>query len=455
MKRPLTILPAAASALLLSGCLLTGGGFGEVARPAAWTKGAEAKAETVEAQSLRGWWNRFDDPALSRLVELALEGSPDRRIAEARIAEARGERRSAFGGLLPSIGASAKAGRDKGVAGQTDDFYDAGFDASYELDLFGRNRQAFSAARSGLKALEARYEDVSLSLAAEVARTYAELQGARRQAAIARRNLEIQEKTLGLVRQLMEAGEAPRLDVERAENQVNTTRSSIPEFERQAENAALGLVVLTGLMPADLAPLIAEERPVPGGEAAPVLVESSVILARRPDIRAAALELEQRTALTRSAAAEIFPVISLSSFFGVSERGGAGSVSIWNVAAGAAATLLDFGRIQGRVDSARAREVQAYETYRRTVLQAVADVESALVDYVKVSNRRASLAGAYGNAERALGFSQDLYREGEISFLDVLDVQRAVNDSQSALVGAEIAQAQALIRLYKALSVGF
>ncbi|MCC6598616.1 MAG: TolC family protein [Alphaproteobacteria bacterium] len=453
MKHRYGFLPAVLTMALLSGCFSTGKDPGDVAFPASWGKHQEPGAQMVEPETLQGWWKNFNDPALTALVDLALENSPDLKIAEARIVEARGERRSAFGGLLPAIGASASTNRGKNRAGDTDSFYEAGFDASYELDLFGRNRKAFSAADSGLKALEARREDVSLILVAEVARAYVDMQGARAQVSIAQGNLEIQQQTLNLVKLLKNAGEAPQLDVERSETLVNTTRASLSEFERQAENAALRLVVLTGHLPEELQPLIAQTRPVPSGNIAPLLAPAT-LLARRPDIRAAALELKQKTALTEAAAADIFPTISLSSFFGVNDGLSGGSVSVWSVAAGAAVSLLDFGRIRGRIDSAKAREVQAYELYRKTVLQAVTDVESALNDYVQITNRRSAFDQAYKNADRALSLSEHLYKEGEVSFLDVLDVQRTVNNAQSALIEAEVAQAQALMRLYKALSVG-
>jgi NodT family efflux transporter outer membrane factor (OMF) lipoprotein len=439
--------------LPLSGCFTTGMNFIDPPRPDKWSQSDIQVLADQDVQQLRGWWTRFKDPALNKLVDMALAGSPDRRIAEARIAEARGLKRTAFSALFPQVGGTGRTGREKTAAVDNESFYDAAFDASFEIDIFGKSRKANDAAFFDLQAVEASYHDVSLTLIADVARAYIDYRGSSKQAKIARKNLEIQERTLGLIRTRKDAGEATQLDVERSENLVNTTRSSIPEFERQAENARLQLTVLTGALPAETMPILAAEWAVPGADVKPVLLAPAQVLALRPDIRAATAAFNAGTARAESTTAEIFPSFSLSGLYGVTDSALVDSVSIWNVALGAAVTVLDFGRIEGRIDAARAQEVQAFETYRKAILVAVTDVERALNDYAKVNQQRASLQAAYNNAERALTLSQQLYREGEISFLDVLDAERTANEADSALITAEVLQAESLIRLYKSLGV--
>jgi NodT family efflux transporter outer membrane factor (OMF) lipoprotein len=450
MKRASLII----AALMLSSCTSSEEYKPVMTGPANWTSKGAAGIGQVDAAALKGWWKNFNDPSMTQLIDMALADSPDRKIAEGRIIEARGLRKTAFSSLLPEIGASAGVARRDNGSGGAGQYYDAGFDASYEVDIFGSNRNSASAADENVKALEAQYENVTLTLIGDVARTYIEMRSYQKQAAIARNNLTLQEKTLELVRQLFEAGESPRLDVERSENLVNTTRASIPEFERLAENSVLALSLLVGKMPEEVKPAILPLAPIPGSDVVPVLMAPATVLAQRPDVRASIYTLAQQTDLKESAAADVFPTFTLQGMYGITKTAILSTTSIWNVAAGAAVSLLNFGRIEGQIDAAEGREKQAFEQYRKTVLTAVADVESALNDYARLNERRASLRKAYDNAEQALNLSEALYKEGEISFLDVLDAQRSANESQSALITAESQQAQALIRLFKSLGVG-
>lgn len=450
------LLPLLAATFLLNGCFAGALDFKAPAQPKEWSNAQGYDIDIATVESLKFWWEKFGDPVLTELIKMSFTDSPDRKIVEARIMEARGIQRTTRSSLFPQISGNSTAGReDSGspFAGQPDNFYDARFDASFELDVFGVNRKASSAAEAQVEALEASYHSVSLSLIAEVARTYIDYRAAQQQVSIALKNLDIQEQTLGLIRSQFDVGEAPRLDLERSENLVNTTRASIPEFQRQAENAKLRLVVLTGQLPEILTPMLAEERLIIGANVKPVLMAPAQVLALRPDIRAAQAQLQATTDLAESVTASLFPTFSLSGFFGVADNALVSSTNIWSVAIGAAVSLLDFGRIEGQIDTARAVEMEAFQSYRKTVLEAITEVEMALNDYAKMNERRISLQKAFDNADRALQLSQDLYKEGEVSFIDVLDAQRTVNEADSALVAADAAQAEALIRLHKSLGV--
>ncbi len=447
--------------VLLPACLLLGGCFTgdlnlfEPEKPQEWTAAQSETLETVNTKALKEWWKTFDDPVLNTIVETALEQSPDRLIAEARVLEARGLRRSAKSSLFPQIGASATAGRQDSGTGDNsvDNFYDAGFDASFELDIFGKNRKNYSASKSQLEAAEAQYHDASLTLIAEVVRSYIDFRAAQNQYRIADKNLRSQEKTLKLVQDLNRLGSAPKLDVERSANLVNTTRASLPEFKRQGINAKLRLSVLTAVLPKELSATLEPDAPIPGANVNPVLMSPADVLRLRPDIRAASENLKASTALSESATAEFFPNVILSGFYGVSDGAFISNATIWDVAIGAAVSLLDFGRIEGQIDAARAREMQAFQTYRRTILSAVAEVETALNDYAHINEQSVALNDAFNNAEESLRLSQVLYKEGEISFLDVLDAQRNANSAESALVTSRAAQAESLTRLFKSLGV--
>lgn len=455
MKRAyLTFTGLILTGFILSSCVTQSDAYQPLLTvPEGWSNITEKTLISTDQAPLQGWWKSLNDPALTQLIDIALEESPDRRMAEARVLEARGLRKTTFSSLLPQIGASAQSGQSDRGAG-SGNFYDAGFDASYEVDIFGANRNASSAADKNILALEAEYRDTSLTLIAEIARVYIEMRGYQKQSEIAKTNLEIQQETLILVKQLFEAGESPKLDLERAEGLVNTTKASIPEFERLVENAKLSLSVLVGKMPQDLSGFIQGPARIPGGDIQPVLMAPAAVIAQRPDIRAAAYNLEQRTDLSQAALAQIFPTFTLSGFYGVTKTAILSSTSVWDVAIGAAVSLIDFGRIQGQIDAARARETQAFEMYRKALIAGVVDVESALNDYAQLNERDVSLTRAYENAEKAFALSQSLYKEGEISFLDLLIAQRDLNDAEASMVAVQSLRAQALVGLYKSLGVG-
>lgn len=445
------------SALTLSGCVLSDISYNSLlGQPENWSAPAAETVAAVESSDLKSWWTRFDDPALDQLVDLALTDSPDRLIAEARIAEARGLRRTAKSSLFPQVGLSGQAGRedtDSDMADYPDNFYEAGFDASYEIDIFGRNRKNLSAASEQVLEAQEQYHNISLSLIAEVTRNYIDYRAAQNQLRIAQKNLESQEKTLELIDELHFIGSAPRLDVERANNLVNTTRASIPEFQRQADNALLRLSVLVGVLPEALPEGLEQSAEIPGADVQPVLMAPAQVLAIRPDVRAAGHFLSANSVLADAAVADIFPTFTISGFYGIADNALSGSISPWSVALGAAVSLLDFGRIEGRIDAAKAREQQAYQMYRKTILTAVSEVETALNDYAHINQQRISLQLAYDSAGSALDLSQTLFKEGEVAFLDVLDAQRTANNAEAALVRAKAAQAESLTRLYKSLGV--
>ncbi len=449
------ILLTVASTFVLSACITTGNIFDKPSEPKAWNDYEAKVISSNSVQDLKGWWKKFDDQTLNQLIALSLEQSPDRLIAKSRIEEARGIRRTSRSALFPQLDGTATAERrdtGNGFPG-LDNTYEAGFDASYEVDIFGRNRQADKAARKNIDSFEEQYYDVTLTLIGDIARNYIEYRNFQKQTEIANTNLEIQQKTLDLIIKQNEFGEAPQLDVERAENLVNTTKASVPEFERQAENARLALSVLVGALPEDLKSILLEDSSIPSNDIEAVLLAPTEVLSLRPDIRAAMATLESSTALSKAAVADLFPQFTLSGFFGTTDGGFANNANIWNITLGMAVSLLDFGRIEGQIDAARAVERRAYQNYRKTILEAVTEVETALNDYARLNERRDHLQNAYNNANQALELSQLLYKEGEVSFIDVLDSQRTLNEADSSLAQSKSDVSQSLVRLYKSLGV--
>ncbi len=438
--------------LLLHACVVNDTSIEELDQPSEWTQ-SDNQFEIVDISYLEAWWERFNDPVLTQLVSIALENSPDRLIAAARIKQARGLQRTTRSFLYPQVDITGNAGKEDPILASEQNFYDARFDALFELDVFGENRNRVDASEYVVDIRKNEYNDISLTLIGDVARTYLRVREFQKQVNIAEKNLNIQEDTLNLVKNQFTAGEIAALDVERAENLVNTTRASIPEFERQAINAKLALSILLGLFPEELEGYINSDSSIPVSDIKAVLMSPSSVLIYRPDVQAAISRLNSRASITAAESASIFPSFDLGGFYGVVDTSSMNSTTVWSLFLSGAFSLLDFGRIEGRIDTAKAIELEAFENYRKTVLRALTEVETAMNDYAKINNRRVSLYYAYKNAERASKLSVQLFKEGEISFLDVLDAQRTVNEADSQLVTAQAAQSESLIRLFKSLGV--
>ncbi len=451
MMKRILFLPVC---LLLSGCFQTGlGDWQEPDQPSMWENLNDMSLSEGDVRDLEKWWTRFEDPALDALVAVALEESPDRKIAEARLLQARGLRRSQRSYLLPQVGASASGGWQDTGSAPKDDYYDAGFDASYEIDVFGKNRNDFSASSAAVRAAEAGYDIASVALVGEVVRGYIDFRAAQNQFRIARKNLKAQEKTLVLISDLYRLGSSPRLDVQRAANLVNTTRASLPEYQRQAENARLQLSILTGRLPGDIAKIVAPHAVIPDNDVQPVLYAPAAVLTMRPDVLQAQQNLIQKTHLSKSAFAMLFPTLTLEGFYGLRDGPLISSATVWDLAVGAAVNLLDFGRIEGQIDAAKASEQEAFAQYRKVVISAVVEVETALNDYGRYLQKYKALQDAHANAQSAFELSQTLFKEGEVSFLDVLDSQRSLNNAESSVVEAKASLAQSTVRLFKAMGV--
>lgn len=419
--------------------------------PPAWTMALPA------GTSLQGvWWQSYRDTALEGLIVDALADSPRLGEANARIAEVRGQRRTAAGALYPQLDANARSARaDEGIRtfGNPNTLYEATFDASYEIDLFGGNAARVDAADADIRARQASYNDTRLSLAAEVAREYLDYRRLQRQVSLTQETLTSQREGLRLTRTRFDAGIATDLDVAQAESLALSTQAQLPGLEQQARAALLRLTVLTALPPAELETRMRELRPIPIPDVTPLLDQPANVLARRPDVQAATATLQAASALSAAEATELYPSLNLSALFGVQDTTAFGGFNIWSLGAGMAAPLLNFGRIEGRIDAAEAREEGAYHAYRGVVLQAVADVETALSDLVQQRNRRILLAQSVESDARALRLAWTRYKDGIIPFLDVLNAEQQQLRSRLTLAEAEGQEAIAFASLSKALAL--
>ncbi len=421
--------------------------------PLSWTSSQSTKVEAAKPTELSQWWKSFHDEQLNSLIDQALAHSPDVKIAAAKIAETRGLFKTADAQLMPEVTAGAGANRQRSLFlfPITGNNGNADFDASYELDLFGKNRSAAQAADAATRAAQGDYEWVKISLVAEVARNYIDMRAAEKQIRLAQKNLKTENETLELVDRQHQAGGTSEFDKERTALLVSQSQAQIADYQRQKEVYGLSLMTLTGLSQEELATHLAGSAEIPAIDARPAVLAPADVMANRPDILAANARLEEATSLTKSEAASVFPTISVGGMFGIAKTALVNTTSVWTIGANAAVSVLDFGRIQGRIDAASARETQAYELWRKSMLQAVQDVETSLTNVGRIQQQRVSLEHARDHATRAFSLAQVRYKAGDTSLLDVLDAQRQVIESDSQLINTEAQYAAAVIALYKAL----
>ena len=439
----------------------------------AWVTEATAGL-TPELQVLTAWWTSLDDPLLDRLIERAAHANHDLRIAEARVREARALYRVARSRGLPNVGTEATYTRngisedgvglgsvavEQGLANREDDFYEVGFDASWELDVFGGVRRSRQAATARAEAAEEDRRDVLRTVLAEVARGYVELRGGQRRLEVARDNLRIQQESLELVENKVETGLARPLDLEQARAQLESTRSAMPAFQAQVRAGAHRLGVLVGEEPGALIAELEVARALPAPPAAVPVGLPSDLLRRRSDVRRAERQLAAAVADIGVAVADLYPRFLLAGAAG-REAGsasdlGSGSAGTWFLAPRVTLPIFQGGRIRANIRAGEARHEQALARWEQSVLLAIEESETALVLYARERERSRSLAAAAAASRRAVELAEVLYSRGLSDYLVVLDAQRTLNDVEDRLAVSETAVATGLVRIYKALGGGW
>ena len=444
--------------------------------PAAWNE-AQQKGVDTRAGELARWWTVFEDPLLNSLVERAVQSNLDLRVAEARIREARAVRAAATAGLWPALDTAGSYTRSRssenafnvpsqgGTGGGASgiklerNFYNAGFDANWEIDVFGGVRRAVEAADATIEATEYGRRDVLVTLLGDVARNYIDLRGAQRRLAVARANVKTQQDSLELTRVRFDAGLASDLDVARAEAQVNATAAQIPNLESATKEAAYSLDLLLGLAPGALWHELEKELAIPNLPPEILVGLPSDLLRRRPDIRVAERRLAAATAQVGSAVADLFPKFFLTGLAGMESISAgewftAGS-RYWSIGPTIRWPIFDGGRIRANIEIRSAQQEQALNQYEKTVLAALGDVEKSLINYSQEQVRYRSLNDAVAANRRAVAMAQELYVRGLNDYLNVLDTQRALYVTETELAQSEATMASNLVALYKALGGGW
>jgi len=414
------------------------------------------------------FWKQFDDPVLDSMVSEALTANYDLRIALGRLVQARALRNESRFDLAPIVTASGGYTKQR-VPGSEDPFpgggaytisdYDAGFDATWELDFFGGVRRGIQARNAELEGEVANLHDAQVSVIAEVARNYFELRGEQTQLAVARANVKNQQQVLALAQAELKAGSGTDLDVARAQSVLSTTLSTIGPLQADISRSIHRLSVLTGRDPDALTGVLSAPHDLPPLPPFVPVGTPEELLRRRPDIRAAERNLAASTALVGVAVSNLFPKVTFTGNFGYAAAAPAGFGSAasrgYTIGPGISWAAFDLGRVREQIAEARAGSVIALDEYHETVLNALEESEDALVTHARDRDQLLHAQDAARASAIAAKLAEIRYQGGLVDFLSVLDAERTELQAEDALAQSRTEAATSLIAVYKALGGGW
>ena len=457
----------------------------EMDTPKQWTE-SKPSAEPRKNTHLAQWWRGFNDPKLTALIERALQGNLDLQGAEARLSASRAQIKIAASGLWPRLNSSGGYQRERlspnalkgilggafeggetasgllsslGPIGRPFNLFQAGFDSSWELDIFGGIKRQQEAAEANAQAIGEGLIDIRITLSAEVARTYLELIALQQRLNIVRQRVENQRKILSLADNAYREGLTNALDVKRAKTELETVASAEPSLEAQIKSTRHSLAILLGLQPValdhELANLTAD---IPLPPTLPVGTPADV-LRRRPDIRKAERSVAVANASVGAAVAEMFPKVTLTGTVGLQSQEmsdwASFSSGFYGFGPRFSFPIFQAGRLLANIDAQEARTAEAVKAYEKTVLTAFREVEDSLASLNGEHQRKQSLLSALASAQQSHEAATFIYQEGETELQAVLDTNRAWYDVQEQLLQSRLAWATGHVALFKALGGGW
>jgi NodT family efflux transporter outer membrane factor (OMF) lipoprotein len=459
---------ALAGAALLSACTILGPDFKRPRVPwlDGWKGGSleslAADPRVRHSGQTQEWWRNFNDPVLDQLVAEAQRVNPSVRTAGLRIMEARAQLGIAGSTLYPQFqqatgqvlwaGERRTSGQDVSAVS-----FGAGLQIGWELDFWGKFRRSIESADAGYFASIAQYDDLQVLMAAQVASLYCSIRTVEARLVIARENAVLQKRSLDITERLFKGGADSELDVQQAKAQYLGTLATIPQLEstqRQTQNA---LSILLARAPGPLPEMTAGKEVIPQAPLDVIVDIPADLLRRRPDVRAAEMQLAAQSALIGVSMADLYPSISLLGSVGlaVTSLSGAPNVLSWGLGPSLVWNVFDHGRLTNAVLVQDARFQQLYEQYQDTVLRAAREVDDSAVGFAKTGEQIVLLAESVKAAQRSLEISTIQYREGLTDFDRVLDAQRTLFAQQDTLVTSRGNLIQSLISLYKAMGGGW
>jgi NodT family efflux transporter outer membrane factor (OMF) lipoprotein len=424
---------------------------------------AAQQAPVVRAEPARplAFWEAVGDTTLVRLVRQALAANGDLRAAAARVDEARAYRTGAALDLAPTVTASAGYTRERlpiaavpGTVSRDRDYWDAGIQGSWEVDVFGRLRGGLRGRNALLGSSEADERDVQVLVTAELARGYIELRGLQEQLTVARENAENQERTFDLTRRRLEAGRGNELDTERARAQLSLTRAAEMDIESRVTSAAYRIAVLTGREPESVLAELSTPQPIPALPEIAIPESLDLLVSRRPDVLSAERRVAAAAAFHGAANADYLPRLSLVGGLGTAttdfdELGGTGT-SRYAFGPVVSWPLLNLGRVKAGADATRAQRDAAEAEYEQTVLRASEEIRTSAVRYRSARGRLQLLEDAAAASRRAAELASRRFEAGAADFLQVLDADRTRLAAEEQLARGRAEAGTLLVGLYRA-----
>ncbi|WP_122519034.1 efflux transporter outer membrane subunit [Pannonibacter phragmitetus] len=460
-KRRKIALPLLLSvSALLAGCAVGP----DYASPQVTLSGAysnSAGKDQNQRAELARWWERLGDPVLNQLIETAIRQNLDLATAKAKVREARASYAKDAGGLLPSANGSGSASRSRssGDAPKMSNLFQAGVDASWEVDLFGANARTAEASRYGLDAAEEDLRATMVTLIGDITTYYAQARAYQARVALARRTASSQTETVRLTQSRFDAGAVSAADVANATGQASTTEANIPSLQISYAESLHRLGVLTGGEPASLASVMTKTRPIPRPKLPLPVGVPADLLNSRPDLKVLERKLAQATASIGAAEAARYPAISLTGNISTSaaktgDLAKNSSIS-WSFGPTLSVPLFNGGSLAAAADVARAQRDASFLAYRKGVLEALEEVENALVSLSRQRQRTGKLVTAANAYRQAADIARSQYQGGSSSFLDVLDAERSLYSAEDTLITSQLAIVTAYISLNRSLGGGW
>jgi NodT family efflux transporter outer membrane factor (OMF) lipoprotein len=422
------------------------------------------------------WWRALSDPQLDSLIDRAIEANPSLEIALTRLQEARTFEVAVTGQAFPSLAASAGGGRGTGsdlsrgrvtpalasatnTKGLEQVNGAAGFEAIWEIDVFGRLRREMEAAKYDTQAAAAVRNAVLVTVVADVTRAYMDMRGLQTQLAVLRQNIRTAEKLLDLVQARFDRGITNELDVTLARRQLATLQAQLEPLVAQIKAAQYAIAVLLGQFPEDLVTELDKPELIPQ---VPERIEAGLpldLIKRRPDVQEAERRLASSTARIGVATANLFPRVALTGAVGWQGQGlgvePSSAQSIWSAGALALWPLLDFGTLDALVDVADLRTHELLVYYKQTILTAVQQVDGAIAGYAAQQDRLRNLGEALVASQRAVSLATQRYDRGLTDFLNVVDAERQEYDLEAQYAISQTTAGEQFVTLYKALGGGW
>jgi NodT family efflux transporter outer membrane factor (OMF) lipoprotein len=456
-------------ALLLTGCIV-GPDYQkpEIATPKQWSVASETQVKTLDK-----WWQNFNDPILNQLVVDAINANLDLKQTLDRIKDARSQRTATIAAGLPSFSSKSNVNRRLnssastsstsqaggfGVSNQIINLLQLGIDAQWEVDFFGGVQRAIEVADATIDSEIEHRRDVLVTLLGEVARNYIELRGNQQLIVITEANLRSQQDTLNLLKVRQQAGLADMLEVSQAEGQLATLQAQLPAYETAVQQAIHALSLLLAKEPNALATRLEPVANIPVVKTTVLPDLPSALLQRRPDIRYAERQLAAANAQIGIATSELYPKFNLAEFLGVQNTRITDFTPIgksWSIGTTLTMPLFNWGKLNANIKSKEAQYQQTLLGYQNTVLTAFKEVEDALVAYSKEQQKHQSLQQAVNANQQAVQLANERYEKGLTGFINVLESQQALYQTQSALVSSSAKTSADLVLLYKVLGGGW